>query len=426
MGLTKKASGKSWYYIFSYIDSSGKQKKKWINTNIPCSRESQRAKNEAIAIGLKKKKQFLEELKYERDRLMIRHRSVSGHGSDRIVDYSNYWLSEMKGSVEDSTLNAYEAPLKKHILPRIGEIKISELNQFDLKEFINSELEECDRRQRKIDERIKKEGEDKVKVKSEDRPFYQSIKKHLRIISAMMSYAVSEGDAKENPVAKINQQVLKKIPQNDFESHPYNKDEIVRLREVIRGDHLEPVVILSAYLGLRREEALGLRWKDIDFDNQRVNIRNVCRMVGSKIEYVEKTKTKLSRASIPMISLLANYLIDLKEQQARDKELFGDSYVDSELVCRWRDGRPIKPGNVTQGYRRLLEKAGLRITRFHDLRHTVGTIILEETGDLKAASMALRHSDIGITANTYVNPGEDYSRKGFEALDKSLKSTEKQ
>ena len=425
MALVQKSDSKNWYFTFKYKDPvTGNEKSKWINTGISCEKATQRAKNEAMRIGLEEKERFLEELalaQEEKKDLRISPKPHTRHSDDTVNEYAEYWLKEMRGSVEDSTLNSYEMPLRRHILPRIGEIKLCDLDQFVLKDFINSELDECVERQIAIDELKKKIGNDNLKVQPQKRPFYQSIRKHLRVISIMLNYAVSEGDIPENPVPKINPQVLKKIPESTFESHPYNKEEIARLREAIRGHHLESAIIIASYLGLRREEVLGLRWKDIDLENQRVYIRNVCRMVGSKVEYVEKTKTKASNTSLAIIAPLKNYLVELKQKQEIDRELYGEGYIETDIVCRWPDGRPIKPNNVSHGYARVLEKAGLRPTRFHDLRHTVGTIILEETGDLKLASAALRHADIGITANTYINPDEDFIRRGLETLDTEKK-----
>ena len=76
----------------------------------------------------------------------------------------------------------------------------------------------------------------------------------------MLDYAVSEMDLDVNVAKLVNRQVLKKIPKSEFEPEPYNKEEIATLREAIRGHHLEAPIILASYLGLRREEALGLRW----------------------------------------------------------------------------------------------------------------------------------------------------------------------
>lgn len=415
MSLIKKDNGKVWYWQFKYTDCDGKHKTKMFSTEVPVEQESDKAKSKARKQGEKLQEEFLNELYMNKQR--VSHKSSGYHKDDTFEEYAYYWLTEIKGSVEDNTLVSYESPLKKHIIPRIGHIKLTELNQFDLKEFINMELDDCDKKQQIIDERTKSAKGKKVKIRNDEKPYYHSIKKHFDIIKMVLDYAVSEMDVPENVAKKVNKQVLKKIPQNDFEAEPYNKDEIKILREGIKGHHLEPTIVLASYLGLRREEVLGLRWQDVDFENQLVHIRNVCVLVNSKAVYREKTKTKGSKASLHMIKPLMEYLYNLKLQQEADKKFFGEGYEDNDYVCKWNTGKPIKPNNVSQGYSNLLKKIGLRHTRFHDLRHTVGSIILEETGDIKLAQQTLRHSNIETTANIYAKHSDKSISKGLEMLD---------
>lgn len=423
MALKRKSNGKVWYWQFKYTDVEGNSKTKMISTGVPSEQESEKAKSKARKIGQQKQEAFLKELAKDK-KISHREKKVS-HANDTVAEYAEYWLKEMKGSVEDNTLVSYASPLRVHIIPLIGHIKLSELDQIDIKEFINAELAECEERQRVIEEREKKAKGKKVTVRNNEKPYFQSIKKHLAIIKMMLDYAVAEMDLQENVAKKVNKQVLKKIPENDFEPEPYDKDEIAKLREAIKGHHLESAIILASYLGLRREEVLGLRWSDIDFENQRVHIRNVCVLVGTEIVYREKTKTKKSKATMHIINSLMNYLLELKEQQEKDRELFGYGYIENDYVCKWSDGKPIKPNNVSQAYKRLLKQIGLRHTRFHDLRHTVGTIILEETGDIKLAQQTLRHTNIETTANIYVKHSEQSISEGLERLDTSLQGSKK-
>ena len=80
--------------------------------------------------------------------------------------------------------------------------------------------------------------------------------------------------------------------------------------------------------------------------------------------------------------------------------------------------KDVKNINVVNfGNKKILEKNGLRHTRFHDLRHTVGEIILEETGDIKLVADTLRHSNISTTADTYTRSSDESIAKGLEALD---------
>ena len=420
MMVREKEGAKNLYFTFGYVDPvTKKSKTKWVNTGIPASKKTKKAQSDAFAKGLKLKEEFLADLKREHEGRTVIHRSHKSHAGDTIAEYAEYWLSELKGTVQDSTLSSYEQPLRKHILPRIGDITLGNLDQYDLKEFINLEIADCDERQKKIDEMEKEADGQEINASTSIRPYYASIRKHLKIIHMMLAYAISEGDIEVNAVDKINPQVLKKIPKNEYEIRPYTKEELVILRNAVKGDHLEAPIMIASYIGVRREEVLGLRWQDIDFENRCIHIRHVCRMVGSKIEYTDQMKSKSSRRIAAMIDPLREYLLELKKRQEEDKKLFGSGYQDTDIVCRWNDGQPIKPNNLSVGFSRLIKKAGLRHTRFHDLRHSVATIIIEETGDLTLASAALGHTDTKITADVYINHNERAIAKGFEALDTS-------
>ena len=226
MGLVSKAAGKNWYYQFTYKDDEGKRKLKSVNTEVPSSQTSKKAKTKALEAGMAKKKAFLEELEQSRSRYINRRGKRRQHADDTVAEYAEYWLSEMKGSVEDNTLVSYQGPLRSHILPRIGHIRLSDLDQYDIKQFVLDELKECDERQKALDERRKKAKGKPIKIHNNEKTYYPSIKKHLAIIKMMLDYAVSEMDLDVNVAKLVNRQVLKKIPKSEFEPEPYDKEEI--------------------------------------------------------------------------------------------------------------------------------------------------------------------------------------------------------
>ena len=119
-------------------------------------------------------------------------------------------------------------------------------------------------------------------------------------------------------------------------------------RPIASKVHIEVPVIIAIYTGLRREEILGLRWQDIDFDNRILHIKNTCTKVGTKIVYAEKTK--LSRRTVPMVDELYDYLLLQQYIQQKNREFFGDGYIDTDLVCVWKDGKPIKPDNLSKRF----------------------------------------------------------------------------
>ena len=192
-------------------------------------------------------------------------------------------------------------------------------------------------------------------------------------------------------------------------------------RPIASKVHIEVPVIIAIYTGLRREEILGLRWQDIDFDNRILHIKNTCTKVGTKIVYAEKTKTKLSRRTVPMVDELYDYLLLQQYIQQKNREFFGDGYIDTDLVCVWKDGKPIKPDNLSKRFNRFLKENNLRIIRFHDIRHSFGSVIFNITGDIKVVSDLLGHSNISTTSNIYVKTNEKHKKEAVNYLENGNK-----
>lgn len=403
MHLYTRKNGNNYYAQFYFKDEKGINKLKSINTGVP----KNGSKKEAKKIAEKKKNEFLEAIGNEK----IAKLTHTSHSDDLFSDYIKYWLKQMRGSVRDNTLESYEDTCNAHIIPLLGDIRLKDIDQFVLADFIEKELKICKERESKIQKNPSK------KIRTSERPFWFSIDKHISQIKMILEFAYNDGDISSNPAKRINKQIIKKIPKSNFKPQPYTPDEIALLKSVIKGETIEIPIIIASYTGLRRSEILGLKWSDIDFAQRIIYVRNTCVIVENKSVYRDNaTKTDDSYAVIPLADTLADYLSSLKKQQDVDKAFFGEGYYDSDYVCRWSDGHLIKPNYVSQTFKNVLTKNGLRGTRFHDLRHTVGTTILEATGDIQLTAQVLRHSNINTTSKIYVQPSITYKRKGIDAL----------
>ena len=135
---------------------------------------------------------------------------------------------------------------------------------------------------------------------------------------------------------------------------------------LFHGEPLEAAVQLTVTYGLRRSEVCGLRWEAIDFDAGTIHICHTAVMNKGKVVYSDSTKTDSSNRVLPLTSSMRTYLQKLKQQQAENKELFGDAYIDSGYVCVHPNGVPIRPDYVTPHFQRRLKEIGLPVIRFHD------------------------------------------------------------
>jgi integrase len=175
-----------------------------------------------------------------------------------------------------------------------------------------------------------------------------------------------------------------------------------KLLEAVKGTDLQIPVTLGISLGLRRGEVLGLQWKNINFNTQKIEIRQQINYNEQK-KVIELTtlKTENSIRTLPMPKGLVELLLKHKEEQEKIKKLIGTDYIDNDLVCCHNDGRPLNPKNFSKKFKRFLEKNGFPLIRFHDLRHSYATLMLKSNVDLKVTSAMLGHSSVTITADIY-------------------------
>ena len=227
------------------------------------------------------------------------------------------------------------------------------------------------------------------------------IHRHANIRKALQ-HAFKLGLIDTNPADRIERPKKEK-----FVGSAYEEDELNRLFEIVKGDPIELGVILGAFYGLRRSEALGLRWDAIDFERNTINIRHIVTnaKIDGKCEIVcaDRAKTKSSLRSLPLVDNIREKLLALKEQQKENKRICGncynreyDGYVFVDAM-----GNIFNPRNLSSNFSKLLEMKGLRHIRFHDLRHSCASLLLANDVPMKQIQEWLGHSDISTTANIY-------------------------
>ena len=197
--------------------------------------------------------------------------------------------------------------------------------------------------------------------------------------------------------------------KNKFHGENYSEEELVTLLELTRSDSIYPAIMLGGGLGLRRSEAIGVRWSRIDWDKKTVLLDTKIveyKVNGEKVvEPVEEMKNKSSRRTLPLPEPVLEMLSEEKEKQALYRKMFKGSYNRKydDYVCVNELGELIKPSYVTQHFSDLLKKYGLRHIRFHDLRHTFASILIGQDVPLINVSNFLGHSDLSTTANIYAH-----------------------
>ena len=156
---------------------------------------------------------------------------------------------------------------------------------------------------------------------------------------------------------------------------------------------------LTAMTGMRRNEVLGLKWPDIDFAKKRITLNRGLVAVDYEVHQT-RGKTKTARRSIDLDTTTLDVLAGWRSFQAAEHAAVGIDGTD-EWVFTDGDGQPVHPEAVRHSFRRIVDNAGVRRIRFHDLRHTHGSLLIKEGVPVKVVSERLGHAHIAHTIQTY-------------------------
>ena len=159
---------------------------------------------------------------------------------------------------------------------------------------------------------------------------------------------------------------------------------------------------IFVFLGIRRGELAGLQWQDVDFTNRTIRIkRNVInnRETGHQ-NMIKETKTANSDRVLPLQPVLVDLLKAWKAEQAKQYQCFvmPSAFIFNKLNDLYS---PIRPDSITQWLSRFNARHGLRNVSPHDLRHTVGSLMLSAGATVKEVQKFLGHADASTTLKFY-------------------------
>jgi integrase len=192
-------------------------------------------------------------------------------------------------------------------------------------------------------------------------------------------------------------------------------DEAQKVLEVAHGDRLEALVEVLLVLGLRRGEALALRWEGIDLKAKMLRVDGAFTRAGGKTHY-STPKTSSAARTIPLVGNLPAVLREHRRRQAEERLAAGELWSDGGWVFTSSIGTPIDPSNALGWWYRLTERAGIGRRRLHATRHTCATLMLDRGVPLELVSTVLGHSGLAITSDIYARPTADAKRRALEVL----------
>ena len=368
-----------YYMVLTYPNASGKRKTKWISTKLPIKGNKKKAEK----LLMETRQSFVpDEKPLENDEL-----------------FSNYmikWLEIVKPTVATTTFASYSIIVKNVIVPyfKSSMVTLGGLKAIDIQTFYADQLKRVSAR---------------------------TVIHYHALLHRALKYAVKIELIEANPVDKVDRPKV-----TPFIGSFYDGTEVQLLFEAAKGTKLEIPVFLGAFYGLRRSEAIGLKWDAIDFQNDTITIKHTvvsCCMDGKLIQEArDTTKTKSSMRTLPLVPEFKERLLKQKEIQDEYRHVCGRSYNKQYLdyICVDEMGNLITPQYVTDAFPKLLEKNGLRRIRFHDLRHSCASLLLSNGVSMKQIQEWLGHSDFSTTANVYAHLDYNSKRSSADAMSLGL------
>ena len=284
-----------------------------------------------------------------------------------------------------NTIHGYEVNFNLHTIPYIGNIKVQKLSPATI-QGMYQELE--------------KKGLSPRSIRYVHTTLHEALK-----------YACKMQIIPRNPAEFVS------VPkQQKYEAHVYAKEEVANLLEAAKRTRFDLPIRLAVGLGLRRGELLALQWEDVDFKGNTVYIHRNLTCVNNQYLFGEpKTKSGIRKLSAP--PSLMETLRHHKVRQMENKLAFGKDYQDNHLICCRQDGRSYHPATFSSSFGDFLKKHGLRHIRWHDLRHTNATLMLQMGVPAKVASERLGHANISITLDTYTHAVKELNKEAAEKLE---------
>ncbi|MDR3562098.1 MAG: site-specific integrase [Negativicutes bacterium] len=328
------------------------------------------------------------------------------------------WLNDyVKPNVRTKSYEKYESTLRCYIKPTLGNVIITKLKAPDVQRVFNDLLSIGGRHGKGVSS--------------------CTVRITRRYLSMAFSKAVQVGIVANNIIAATDPPKLVKE-----EIHPLTEQQAEKLLKVAKeGEYIyyglkqrqktstpndyyimmaRMVVDLTLGTGMRLSEVFGLKWTDLDFEKNSVNIQRGLVSSSTKGMIFEEPKTKGSRRRISITEKLAKSLDLYHRQQEWFINMLGDKYNNTEnLIFTNIFGKPVHTTNFTVRYfKRMAAQAGFdKQFSFHDLRHTHATLLLRAGVNVKIISERLGHSTIQMTLDTYSHVLPDMQEIAVKALE---------
>jgi integrase len=308
-----------------------------------------------------------------------------------VAQFMQRWLVATKPALRERTWIRYEEYSRLHLVPEIGKVALTALTPLHLQRLYAKRLAS---------------GLSPTTVRHLHATLHRAFDQALRwgLVQRNVADLVAPPRAKHFAIATLT------------------ATQASDLLEAAGGNRLHALYVMALTTGMRQGELLGLRWRDVDLDRGAVQIRGSMQATRSGLQFAE-TKTAGSRRQVLLPARTVEALRQHRVAQSGERLRIGPAWEDNDLVFANEVGRPIAAGNLLKrSFEPLLRRAGLPRIRFHDLRHTSATLLLEEGVHAKIVSEMLGHTRISTTMDLYSHVTPTMQRRAADAFDAILAS----
>ena len=307
-------------------------------------------------------------------------------GKITVEMYLGQWLEMRRVSLRQSTVDQYEQITRDHILPRFGETSLKDLRLSGLERFYSDLL---------------RSGVSKRTVRLVHAVLHAALEKALKY--RYLTHNPAHGAA---------------LPRYAHsEMHVLDEDQVTHLLIAARGSRHETLYYLAVQTGMRLGELFGLVWSDVDWATSELSVkRQVKRQSGGGWAFAS-TKTARGTRKIKLGSEILKRLKSHELQVKLTRELAGSGWKENDLIFPSLVGTPIGQSNLRKDFFRVLDRARLPRIRFHDLRHTAASLMLNNGVPLIAVSNILGHSRPSTTLDIYAHLYQDVQSDAARIMD---------
>jgi integrase len=314
-----------------------------------------------------------------------------------VRDYLLSWLETYgRSNLRPTTYRSYEQLVRLHILPSLGALPLQKLQPAHLQAFYA----------------------EKLKGGRADGNAGGLAPRTVRYLHAIIREALDQG-VKWQTVARNAADATEPPRAERPHIATWDADHVRQFLSITADDTYNPLWLVLLTTGLRRGEALGLRWQDVDLTTATAHVRQSLVEMGGR-GTIQAPKTASGRRVVALSPTCVTALREHRSRQLARLLPKATPWRDHDLIFTTGDGLPLGPRNVVRRFKALAVRAGVPAIRLHDTRHTHATLLLKHGVHAKIVSERLGHATIGITLDTYSHVLPDMQRQAADSIDAAL------